>query len=111
MTTQLPLDMNNNAIPALRLRNDGAHVIAAASSSARNATAFADDTKIISVYASVPVYINMGGADVTASTSDHYYPAGLYYDFAIGDEHSGHASHVAILRVESDGNVYISEKF
>lgn len=110
MTTKLPLDSNNNPIPALRLKNSGAHVLASSASSARNAAAFDVDTRVISAYASQDVYINFGGASVTATSSDHFFPAGTYYDFAIGGDGTGHYTHVAVLRVSADGNVYVSEK-
>ncbi|MCB1558179.1 MAG: hypothetical protein KDJ50_04580 [Alphaproteobacteria bacterium] len=84
--------------------------MAAGIASARNATAFASDTQIISVYATVPVYIRFGDATVTATTSDHFFPAGFYYDFAIGGDGVAHKTHMAVLRQSTDGTVYISEK-
>lgn len=110
MTSQ-PIDSNNNPLPALRLKKNGAHTIAAGITSARNAVAFDTDTKIISIYASVPVYIAMGGADVVADSGDHYYPGGIYYDFAIEGQASAHYTHIAVIRADGiNGTVYISEK-
>lgn len=110
MPTLLPQDMNNNPIPALRLKDSGAHSISASASSARNGTAFDTDTRVISVYADVPVYIAFGNNSITASSSDHFYPDGLYYDFAIGGDQTGQATHIAVLAVGTSGTVYISEK-
>lgn len=110
MPTLMPTDINDNAIPALRLRASGAHAIAAGAASARNATAFNAETRVVSLYATVPVYVKFGNASVTATASDHYYPAGLYYDFALGGDQTGHYTHVAVLRASSDGTVYVSEK-
>lgn len=110
MTTLLPLDSDNNPIPAMRLKSGGAHTISAGAASARNTTAFNAETKVVSVYADVPVYINFGGSTVTATTSDHYFPAGVYYDIAIGGGRTGHYTHMAVLRVSADGTVRISEK-
>lgn len=111
MPTLLPKDSENNVIPAVRLKASGAHAINATSTSARNSTAFAADTQVISFYATVPVYMKFGGASVAATSSDHYFPAGVYYDFSIGGGKVGHYTHVAVLRVgSSDGVVYISEK-
>ncbi len=110
MSTLLPQDSDNNPIPALRLKGSAAHTISAGASSARNTTAFDADTRVVSVFADVPVYINFGGSTVTATTSDHYFPAGVYYDIAIGGDRTGHNTHLAILRVGTDGSVYISEK-
>ncbi len=110
MTTIMPLDSNNNPVPALRLKNGGAHTITSGLSSTRNTAAFDTDTEIVSVYATTPVYIKFGGSGVKAATSDHYFPAGTYYDFAIGGDSVGHASHLAALAVSDAGTVYISEK-
>ncbi|MEM7651432.1 MAG: hypothetical protein AAF204_05050 [Pseudomonadota bacterium] len=110
MTTKLPLDINDNPIPALRLKSGGAHSINSSASSARNATAFADETRVVSLYATQDVYISFGGATVTASTSDHFFPAGVYYDIALGGDATGHFTHVAVLRASADGQVYVSEK-
>ena len=110
MSTKLPLDVNDNPIPALRLKNGGAHVINSGASSTRNSTAFEDGTRVVSVYASEPVYINFGDSSVTASTSDHYFPAGLYYDVALGGDGTPHATQIAVLQVSAGGSVYVSEK-
>ena len=111
MPTLLPRDSENNVIPAVRLKSSGAHAVNATATSARNSTAFNDETQVISLYATVPVYVKFGTSSVTATSSDHYFPAGVYYDFSIGGGKVAHYSHVAFLRVGStDGIVYISEK-
>lgn len=110
MTTKLPLDTNDNVIPALRLKDGGAHKINVNISSARNAAAFDSETRVVSLYATVPVFLKFGDATATATTSDHYFPAGLYYDVAIGGDGTGHFTHVAALRESLDGVLYISEK-
>lgn len=111
MPTLMPQDSDSNIIPALRLvSGSGAHRVVSAAASARNVTPFAADTRVVSVYATQAVYINFGDATVTATASSHYFPAGVYYDFAIGGDRSGHHMHMAVLRVAVDGDVYISEK-
>ncbi len=112
MTTLMPTDDNNNPIPALRLRaGAGAHAIAATASSARNTNAFDGGTQIVSLYATVPVYVRFGSSSVSATSSDHYFPAGIYYDFAIGGEGAAQYTHVAVLRADTtSGMVYVSEK-
>jgi len=104
---RLPIDIGGNAIPAMRQRPDGAHTIAASASSARNSTAFNESTNIISVYAAVDIYMRWGDSSVEATSNDHFYPAGVYYDFAVDKDHT----HLAVLRASSDGNVYLSEKY
>lgn len=110
MTTKLPLDSNDNPIPALRLKDGGAHVIATSAASARNSTAFDADTRVISVYATEDVYLNFGDSSVSATTSDHFFPAGVYYDVALGGGATAHDTYVAALRVSTNGQLYISEK-
>lgn len=113
MTTLLPRDDDNNIIPAMRLIDGGAHVIAASATSNRNASPFAATTRVVSVYATGPVFVQFGKGSVTATTSDHYYPDGIYYDFALSGGFSGkslHYTHIAVLAAADDCSVYISEK-
>lgn len=110
MTTLLPRDSDNFPIPALRLKDSGAHTIAASATAARNSMGFGSDTQIISIYATTPVFIKTGDSTVAATTSDHYFPAGVYYDIAIGNERSGHDTHISVLAESGSGSVYISEK-
>lgn len=111
MPTILPLDDDNNPIPAVRLKaSGGAHAIAATASSARNATPFAAGTKIVSLYATGPVYVRFGDTAVTATASDHYFPSGIYYDFSVGGGAVPHFTNVAVLRASTDCTVYVSEK-
>ncbi len=110
MPTIMPTDENNNPIPALRLRDGGAQKITVTSSSARNATAFDADTRVISLYATSAVWVRFGGSSVTATSSDHYFPANIYYDIAIGGEEAKQYTHVAALRTDTDCTLYISEK-
>jgi hypothetical protein len=111
MPTLLPQDSDNNPIPAMRFRSGGAHSITVTSSSARNSTAFNEDTRVISVCTDIAMYVKFGTSSVTATSSDHYLPAGIYYDIAVGGGRSGHYTHVAALRAGgADGVLKISEK-
>lgn len=112
MTTLLPKDADNNTIPALRLKSDGAHMISATATSARNATAFNANTRVVSVYATGPVYLRFGDDAVEAANTDHYFPSGIYYDIAIGGggAKGPQHTHMAVLRADSNCTVYVSEK-
>lgn len=112
MTTLLPRDADNNIIPALRLRDTGAHSIDVTAVSARNSVAFDNDTKVISLYATAPVFIKFGDSGVTATITDHYFPAGVYYDVALsgGAGKGAHHAYIAAIRSEEDCTLYISEK-
>jgi hypothetical protein len=83
--TILPQDMFDRPIPALRLKPGAAQILSAGASSVRT-TQFTDTTRVVSLYATVPVFVRFGGSTVTAASSDHYFPEGLYYDFAIGGD-------------------------
>lgn len=112
MTTLLPMDEDSNPIPVMRLLSGGAHTINATAASARNAAAFAAATKVVSLYATGPVYVKFGASGVTATNTDHYFPEGLYYDFAVsgGGGKGAQSTHVAVLAAGSNCTVYISEK-
>ncbi|MGH1402765.1 MAG: hypothetical protein ACRBDL_00825 [Alphaproteobacteria bacterium] len=108
MTTILPLDANHVPLPALRLKDNGAHSVSASTTSQRNTTSFDTQTQIISLYATGPVYIRFGASDVTATSSDHYFPEGIYYDFSVSGKEQ--LTHVAVIRANYDCDVFISEK-
>lgn len=110
MPTLLPIDSDNNTIPAMRLKSGAAHKITSSGTSTRNSTAFGAGTQVVSLYATQDVYIKFGDSTVTAANTDHFFPAGIYYDVAIGNARSGHAPHLAVLQVTTGGTVYISEK-
>ena len=110
MSTLLPKDTNNVPLPALRLRNDCAHTISVSATSTRNTSAFDSQTRIVSLYATGPVYLRFGDSSVSATTSDHYFPEGVYYDVSIGGDKTAQFSHVAVLAASYDCQFYISEK-
>lgn len=110
MTTLLPTDADDNLIPAVRLKDGAAHSVTTSAVSAVNATAFDGETRIVSLYATEDVYIRFGGAGVTATASDHFFPKGIYYDMAIGGGRVPHYTHVAALQVSTGGSLYVSEK-
>jgi hypothetical protein len=112
MTTLLPKDADNNVIPALRLADGGAHTLAVGAAPTRNNNAFKEDTKIISLYTTAPAYVKLGDQNVTATTTDHFFPAGTYYDIAItgGAGKSAQDMYLSVLRVTDDGTLFISEK-
>ena len=108
---KMPTDANDNPIPALALRNGGSHTIAVTATSAKNTNPFPSTTKVVSVYATVDVFIEFGNSSITASPADHFFPAGLYYDFAINQDEESTVTNIAVVRAgTTDGTVYLSEK-
>ena len=110
MTTIIPTDDNNIPLPAMRLNDSGAHAINVTSTSAKNTSGFDAQTRVVSLYATGPVHIRFGSSSVTATTSDHYFPEGVYYDVAIGGGKTGHYTHVAVIRASYDCQLFVSEK-
>lgn len=109
--TTLPRDSDNTPIPALRLNPNGAHALSPTTTTpARNTTAFDADTRVISVYATNDIYIKFGDNAVDATINDHFFPKGLYYDFAIGGDKTVQTQYISVLAVNADCSVYISEK-
>lgn len=110
MTTRLPKDDDGNAIPAMR-PSGAAHSIAVTGTAAENATAFNSETRVISLYSTTDLFYKLGTDDtVTATTSDHFFPAGVYYDLAIGGDLDSHYPYISFIRASEDGTVYVSEK-
>ena len=109
--TVLPRDVDDRVIPALRLRPGAAQTVAVTSASARPATAFNTETRVISLYATVPMFVRLGDNTVTAAATDHFLPAETYLDIAVGGGKVTQYGYVAFIRASSDGTVYVSEKF
>lgn len=111
MTTILPKDDDNNPIPALRLRDGASHKVIATDASDNNTTAFNYDTKVVSVYATEDIYLEFGASNISAINTSHFFPAGIYYDFAINNCKQAKDTHIAVLKAgANNATVYISEK-
>lgn len=110
MSIIMPQDQDGHPIPAIRLKSGGSHTVNTSATTARNSTAFDEDTRVISVYATEPVFIAFGDETVSANASDHYFPANVYYDFSIGGDKVGQYTHIAAVAASAAGVVYISEK-
>ncbi len=111
ISTILPKDDDNNPIPALRLRDGASHKITATNTVARNSTAFDYETRVVSVYATEDIYLEFGNASTLTDNSSHFFPAGVYYDFAINNCKQAKDTHIAVLKAGANNStVYISEK-
>ncbi|MBP2229460.1 hypothetical protein J2847_002759 [Azospirillum agricola] len=111
MPTFLPRDEDLHPIPALRLKPGGAHAVPVGDGSARNAAAFAADTRVIAVHSDVPAYLRTGDSAVSATAADHFLPAGTYLYLSVGDGRKmGRHSHIAALAADSlPGTLRVSE--
>lgn len=103
----MPMDKNNNPVPALTVKDGLAHEITVSGVAAENVTAFETNTEVISMFSTTDIFYKFGENDqVTATTNDHFFPKGVYYDMAIPAK----VTHISVLRVTNDGKLYISEK-
>ena len=109
--TLLPTDTNNNPIPVMRPRPGFSQSVAVTATSARNATAFDPATRVVGLYATVPMFVRLGNSSVVATTTDHYLPADTYMDISVAGATAQSYSHIAAVRASSDGTLYLSEKF
>lgn len=108
MTTQIPRDSDGVPIPALRLRPDGSHALPVTATSGRIGP-FAPTTCVVSVFATNPLFLRSGGADVTATMADHYLPEGVYLTLSLGGAKATRHTHLAAVCAGVDGTLYISE--
>ena len=111
MPTILPVDANNYPVPVLRFRPGAAQILSVSSSTARNGTAFNNDTRVIGLYATTAMFVRFGDNTVTAAATDHYIPADTYMDVSIAADDIQTFTYVAAIRSATDGTLYISEKY
>ena len=109
MPTLMPVDSRNHPIPALRFASGKAHAIGVTATTARNATAFSADTRVVLIYATGPVYLQTGDATVTASSTDHFFPEGVYFALSLGSNLRTRHDHIAVIRADGDCILHISE--
>ena len=103
---KLPTDANSKTIQALGVLDGGAQEITVSALSARNTTAFDDQTRVLWLYATTDLHFKTGGATVTATTDDHFLPAGMRIPLPLQNKSR---THIAVIRNSADGTLYISE--
>ncbi len=101
----LPLDNNGHTIQALGVRDDGAHEITVSGTSARNSTAFDTKTNVLWLYSTTDLHFKTGGADTTATTTDHFLPAGIRVPLP----KTASRQYIAVIQASASGTLYISE--
>lgn len=110
MSTLLPVDENTNPIQVLRLRDLATHRITVTAVSARTSVAFNATTRVVTLVATVPLFVRFGGGTVVATATDHYIPANVPIDVAIGGDRNAQFTFAAAIRAATDGVLYISER-
>jgi len=105
MGEHLPRDNDDQVIQALSLKTDGSHKIEAGQTSDRSGEL---SSKVVFLYATEAVYLRFGDATVTATATDHYFPKGVWFGFALKNIEDAH-THIAALAVDADAVLYISE--
>ena len=116
----LPTDGRGNEMPVLSYRttNGTANTFASTvSTSAVRLGPFSKDLQIITMYSNADVHFVTGNSTVAATTSSHFWPSGLYYDFngfygghqftADGGDH-----YISLITSDAskDANVHVSER-
>jgi hypothetical protein len=104
----MPIDQRGNPVPVLGYLDGGDFTLAISNTSARNATPFNAQTKVISIFATVPCFIRLGDNTVTATSGDHFIPDGTYLDIAVNGNTKDR--HLAVIRTSTDGTLYVSER-
>lgn len=104
MPTILPRDAFGDKIQTLGVKDNGSHQISVSATSARNATKFDDKTSIIWLYATADLYFKIGDADVTATATDHFLPAGLRIPMPVRTR-----GYIAAIQSTTSGTLHISE--
>jgi hypothetical protein len=87
----------------------GAQQVTISGTSAKNATAFADSTRVISIYSDTDCHIEIGTSSVVATTSDHFIPAQTYMYLSITLHGDVAFTHIAVIQASAGGTLYISE--
>jgi hypothetical protein len=107
----LPRDRKENPIQVMGLSDAGHHIAIDTENAAKNVTPFDPETRVISVYSTVPIYARQGDAAAAASATNAFLPAGVWLDFSIGDgEMSEHKPFFSALSVEGEGILHIAER-
>jgi S-adenosylmethionine:tRNA-ribosyltransferase-isomerase (queuine synthetase) len=104
MATELPKDRYGEGIQAMSPLEGGAQQVALTTASARQTTAFGSDTKVIGVYSTVDVFIELGSSTVTALVTDHFLPGSTYMMLSVKDH-----DHIAGILASGTGTLYVSE--
>jgi hypothetical protein len=110
--TRMPRDDNSQSIPVLRFREGGSQTVSLSDAAVRS-SALSSGTRVITVTCTVASFFRTGGSDVTASTSDHYIPAGIPFDMALGSDMSdtdAYHAYISIITSGATGTAYISER-
>ena len=116
----LPTDGRGNEIPVLSYRDKDGTANTFASTVTTTAVRlgpFSEDIQVITMYSNADVHFITGNSTVTATTSSHFFPSGLYYDFNVyygGEQFSitGGNQYISLITSDSskDANVHVSER-
>ena len=107
-----PRDDKNAPIPVMSLRPQTGQKINFTDSSQRS-TEFAPSTRVITVFATKNVFVELGDSSVTANqTNSHFLGANIPYDLSLGDDtiSSETFKFLAVVRDSEDGVLHISER-
>lgn len=109
--TAAPVGSNGEILQVLRYRQGDtfAHQVSTSTTTARNATGFNAETRVIEVRSTVDCFFQQGDGTITATTASHFLPADTERLVALGGENQTQYTHIAAILVAGTGTLYISE--
>ena len=113
MTTQMPMDGQNEAINVLGLRTGKGHVVPFTSSAANTTPEFGPTISVVTVYATVDCFLQTGDSTVTVATSNgHFLPSSTVIDLGLGGGIMvrDFYKYLGVIGSSSSGTLYISER-
>ncbi len=109
-----PKDADGVTLQVLRPKaTPGAHQISVTGTTARNSTAFNENTRAVELWSTEDLFFRFGGSTVTAVTTDHFLPREVARSYATGGDVTvgglQQATHIAAIRESISGTLYVSE--
>ena len=106
-----PRDESNYPIPLLGYKLNGAQQIVLSETATRS-TPVSSHTRVISVFATVYCFFEIGDSTVTANlTNSHILPAGIYMDISMGSDTNPvlNSKYLSVIST-GEGMLYLSER-
>lgn len=104
----MPQDRNSKPIPVLSLRRGaGAHQIEISATAESNVVPIV--SKVVSIYATAACFVEIGVADVEATSTSHFIPANTWLDLDMSDG-TGDGTHISVISPDETGTLYVSER-
>ena len=104
-----PSEVDGGIIQVMRVKSGGAHHIAISGTTNRNSSAFPTGSRVIEIYCDTACYWQTGDNTVTASSADHFLPAGHARVYSLGGDKQTQHTHIAVIQALASGTLHVSE--